>query len=244
MARSRGRKVAKRIVSEFQEGLSLSWAKFRSSKRGVRPRRPGQIAGSVSYFISRIIKELAYEYADNEEVKAIIASRKPRRFGPFANLTLPHYWIKFYHDGFKAGSKKGGGFWLFFKDRKNDPRRPRRARDEIRRSHVNKMKNLSWKELKKRGAVFLRGRKGWRGNPFLDDAVADFWKNKDHYLKDVVDDLLYLEFSKMVKRSLSSRFGLGIKARGPRPRGTTVRVIHFYDPITKGIRGGADTYRG
>jgi hypothetical protein len=240
MAQSKGRKVANRIIGEIKKEQGRQWAQFKASKRGVKPKRPGQISGSVSYYISRIIKALAYEYAQHEEVKAIVASRKPRRYGASANLVFPHYWMRFYHDGFRGGKKKRG-VWLFFPDRIDDPRRPSLARQEKRRSQIKKMGKLGWKELKKRGAIFTKRRKGWKGDPFLDNATADFWRNKEHYLKDVVDDLLYLEFSKLVKRSLS-RFGMGIKARGPRPRGTRVRVIHFYDPIIKGITGGSDSY--
>jgi len=269
----------------YNLGLKEQRAEWHAAKffGGSKKKSKRKIDSSVSFMVATVIQQLAWKHADNEEVRAIIEKLRPRRSGGTANLRIPHYWIEYYHNGFRGGRKKSG-CWVFFPEKRKklpslesflfgagapsgssvraDPRRPRRARDEVRRKHVRRFGKLSTEEaikLKKQGAVFTKKRKGWRGNPFLDKAIREFWANVDTYMQPYLADVLYLEFTKVAKSIFNRRFGVGITGRGPglssslmprlpggrafqRRASSGAKLIHFYQPIYKEIKGGVDIH--
>jgi len=245
-SRSKIEKLIRHLALKEQGG---AWSKVKGSQRPKKSKSP---ATSISFLIAFLIKQLSWEHCNNAEVREIIASRKPRRSGPSSNLRIPHYWIQYYHNGYKGGFKKGTGPWLFF-PRKNkngksarvDPRRPSKARNEIYKKDVKRFGKLSpgrAKQLKSMGAVWAWRRKGWRGDPFMDNAIMDFWRNVDQYLQEYVTDIMYLDFTAVAKNALNGRFGTTVRAESVSPEDAAI-LFHFYDPIFKEIRGQTDAYR-
>jgi hypothetical protein len=204
------------LSKEVQRLLATQTKKRRLSKRDM--------SASTAYLVARALRFYASYSTTSSTIKTILANTRLNRRATSVNLALPHYWIKAYHDGYRA-TRKRHGIYIFFPRKggiTNDPRRPADAALEKRRSQVKSFnrilsasqKKTFAKKAKEAGAIFTKKRRAWRGDPFFTKGVRLFYKMAEHDLRPLIGKIFELEISKF-EQAFYRGFGLTVKASGP-----------------------------
>jgi hypothetical protein len=195
----------------------------RFPRRGAKGTSDRLVAVSTAYMVSRAIRYYASMATRSTSIRVMLNNTRLRRDAAEINLTLPHYWVRAYHDGYKGGRKRKG-IWIFYPRKNgitNDPRRPADAALEKRRGQVksfNKIMTQSrrkglTKRLRDAGAIFTKRRKSWRGDPFFTNGVRLFNRQVDKDLTPLLGQVFDLQMERVADEAFR-KFGVKVRARG------------------------------
>jgi len=199
------KREADRILKEAANSARKKTSSVRKTESNVK--------ASLAYIAANAYRALAISECQSKTMREILRTRTKfpmKGQGWFTSLfkrkitislKIPHYWAKFYHDGYVGGTFRGKvaknrkkpwerwassprGVWLAFvfngKSHGQDPRRPAKAIDEVLPKHYKKnmlkgqTKSFYRTLVKQFGKymIFFHKRRGWPGDPFLDRARA------------------------------------------------------------------------
>lgn len=137
-----------------------------------RPRTAKSIQGNVAKFLADSLILLVRQ--DGSAPLAFKEAIKRKRIKDGQAVTLPHYWATTYQEGRGPVRAKPGGFLVFWKDPKNDPRL-NFGRPPVLRRDRPRLTRQQWyqavRDAKAGRAVITKEVGPWKGNPVIKRAA-------------------------------------------------------------------------
>lgn len=211
---------------------------------GKLHKRTLEYAGT--FIMASIFKKKAMEATKSKTIRLFLRRSDVKYGVKCGHIGIPHHWALAYHDGWSGGVKKGRGkFWIFLPQRL-DPRRPRRAMDEVHRNQVRKMTRDELRRLKKRfgnQVKIITKRRGWFGDPFFVRASQHRYEDAHDAIEiiiaDEIDRLTAQTFKMAYSRHHRSFHVRNFQSIGGRQVGYKVGYIKVRTPRSR-IKGLGD----